>query len=86
MQYAVARVGDPCTHGAVIQTGSPTRTVNGKAVARVGDTVNCPLHGQNPITGPATTVQLEGKSVARVGSTAQCGAVVTQGSPDTFTA
>jgi uncharacterized Zn-binding protein involved in type VI secretion len=79
--YKIARVGDQCTHGAVIITGDQTRLVNGKAVARRGDLVSCPEHGINPIVsvvaGPVVT---KGEPTARVGSQAACGAVIITGS------
>jgi hypothetical protein len=36
-------VGDATSHGGVVVTGDPTWTVDGIPVARVGDTVFCPL-------------------------------------------
>jgi uncharacterized Zn-binding protein involved in type VI secretion len=83
--YKIARVGDQCTHGAVVITGDPTRIVNGKQVARRGDLVSCPIpgHGVNPIVsvvaGPVVTT---GQPTARVGSQSACGAVIITGSDD----
>jgi uncharacterized protein (TIGR02594 family) len=77
----VARVGDRCTHNAVIIQGSPTMMVDGKAVARVGDQVNCPQHGMTTIVSPASIHKVDGQSIAHVGSLTGCGAQVTEGSP-----
>ncbi|WP_323122243.1 PAAR domain-containing protein [Burkholderia alba] len=41
----VIRVGDPTSHGGVVETGDSTFMVDGKAVARVGDTCICPIAG-----------------------------------------
>lgn len=85
MSKAVARVGDPCTHGATITEGSSSRFANGKAVARLGDKVTCPQHGQTTIVSDCSTTSFaDNKAVAVVGSKCACGAVVTAGSPDTF--
>lgn len=83
--YKIARVGDTCTHGATIITGEDIRTVEGKKVARVGDLVNCPIHGVNPIissySDPMTTTS---KKTAHVRSVAKCGAVIITGSDITY--
>lgn len=36
-------IGDTTSHGGVVISGSPTTTVQGRPVARVGDMVTCPL-------------------------------------------
>jgi uncharacterized Zn-binding protein involved in type VI secretion len=77
------RIGDPGSHGGSVTSGSPDVIVNGKAVARVGDTYACSIHGANPIaTGSADTFA-NGKAVARVGDITACGASLQAGSPDT---
>jgi uncharacterized Zn-binding protein involved in type VI secretion len=80
----VVRVGDPGSHGGAVSTGSPDVTANGQAVARVGDTYNCPEHGPNPITSGSPDTTANGQAVARVGDSTACGATLTDGSPDTF--
>ena len=82
MTTPVARVGDQGSHGGVITTGSPNRTFNGLACARVGDTYACLLHGDNPITTGSPDWTANGKAIARVGSLTQCGAVIITGSPN----
>lgn len=86
MTNPVARKGDTCDHGATIIEGSDTRFVDGKAVARVGDKVSCPIpgHGVNPITTGSSDVFCDGKAVARVGSKTACGATIVKGSDTTF--
>lgn len=77
----VARVGDAGSHDGVIITGSPSRTADGRAVARVGDIYDCPLHGPNPIIAGSSISTAEGRAVARVNDPTACGAVITTGSP-----
>lgn len=81
----VARVGDTGSHGGTIITGASTISVNGRKIARVGDIYACPIHGNNPIISGARSFFGEGKLVAHVGSKTACGAVITSGSPNTFT-
>jgi uncharacterized Zn-binding protein involved in type VI secretion len=80
----VVRVGDPGSHGGAVSTGSPDVTANGIAVARVGDTYNCPIHGPNPITSGSPDTFANGQAIARVGDSTACGATLVDGSPDTF--
>lgn len=80
-----ARLGDPGSHGGTIVTGSPDVILNGKNVARVGDTYACPIHGPNPIVEGSPDDFVNGKKVARVGDATECGAVITDGSPDDYT-
>lgn len=49
------------------------------AIARVGDTHDCPKHGLNPITTGGSG-EIEGRAIARLGDACACGAVITQGS------
>lgn len=75
--FRIARVGDRCTHGAVIITGDSTRIVEGQKVARLGDLVSCPIHGVNPLVSVlASPMITSDRRTARIGSQAQCGAVV----------
>ena len=80
----IARQGDTGSHGGEIVTGSDTIVVNGRPLARVGDTYACPIHGNNPIISGAQSVFAEGVLVAHVGSMTACGAVITSGSPNTI--
>jgi uncharacterized Zn-binding protein involved in type VI secretion len=80
---AVARIGDPSDHGGVITSGSSTRTVDGIACARVGDSHSCPRpgHGTTAIGSGSPSTNVDGRPVARVGSVVGCGAVISAGSP-----
>lgn len=74
----VIRLGDPTTHGGVVISGSPTCEVLGRPVARLGDSVACPL------TGHALAVIVEGdpdwlvdgRPVALEGHLTSCGAAL----------
>jgi uncharacterized Zn-binding protein involved in type VI secretion len=77
----VARVGDPGSHGGALASGSPTTFADGRAVARIGDTLNCARHGAQPMVGGSSVLCADGKGVCRVGDAAACGATITAGSP-----
>ncbi len=69
-------LGDSTSHGGTVLEGSPTTTVNGKPVARVGDKVSCPKpgHGTCVIVSGDFTHLIDGKPLARHGDTTACGA------------
>ncbi|BDT68003.1 hypothetical protein os1_21840 [Comamonadaceae bacterium OS-1] len=73
-------VGDPTDHGGVVISGSPTRNVDGKAMARLGDSVNCPQtypggkpHGVNAIVEGDARFLVDGIAVALEGHKTECG-------------
>lgn len=78
---AVARLGDPGSHGGAIVTASADTDCDGIAVARKGDTYACPLHGPNPIVTGSPTTDVNSRAIARVGDATACGAVIVSGSP-----
>lgn len=80
MSYRVARVGDPLDHGGQVTQGSPHHKADGRAVARVGDAVQCARHGAQTITTGAGKHRVDGKACARVTSLCSCGATITDGS------
>ena len=41
----VIRLGDPTTHGGTVVSASSTTIINGIHVARLGDSVTCPIPG-----------------------------------------
>ena len=79
-----ARKGDPGSHGGVILEGSPDKDWNSIPSARVGDLYGCPIHGPNPIVTGSDLVYINSRKAARVGDRTQCGAIIVDGSPDTF--
>lgn len=78
----VARLTDTSSHGGEIVTASATVTVNGLGVARLGDTLRCPLHGDQPLVEASATVSADGLGVVRVGDKAYCEAIIETGSPN----
>lgn len=79
----IIRIGDTGSHGGSVTTGSSDTFANGLAVARVGDTYNCPIHGANAIATGSPDTTANGHSVARVGDTTTCGATLQGGSSNT---
>lgn len=60
--------------------GSPTHNIRGRAIARLGDQVDCPRsypggkpHGVNKIVTAHSTLTVNGTPVAVEGSTTECG-------------
>lgn len=72
-------IGDRTSHGGVVVQGSPTSTVDGKAIARVGDQVTCPQKGHGGTTvialGDPTCI-VDGQPAARHGDKTACGATL----------
>lgn len=75
----VVVVGDPTTHGGSVTTGSPTHSLRGRAIARLGDWVECPLienhkmHGANQIIEGHPNLLIDGRPVALNGHHSACG-------------
>ncbi len=67
-------VGDATSGGGRVITGSPATDIEGKPVARVGDTATCPRHQvvASIVSGDSTLV-FEGQPVARDGDKLSCG-------------
>jgi uncharacterized Zn-binding protein involved in type VI secretion len=80
MSLHIILVGDSTDHGGKVITGSPNHDVDGKAIARLGDKVECPQcypggkpHGINKIITAHSTVTVDGIPVAVHGSSTECG-------------
>lgn len=70
------RLGDKTSHGGAVLEASQHSDSGGIGIARMGDKVSCPKHGNNAIaSGDATTI-VDGKPVARDGDKTACGAVL----------
>ena len=76
MSKPLIRVGDPTSHGGTVQAGSDTFVVDGRGVARIGDKVSCPIHGDTVINSGSDTYVTDGKQTARDGDTTACGATL----------
>lgn len=57
--------------------------IDGKAVARKGDRVSCPTHGENVIIEGDTSFTDDGVPIAFHGHKAACGCTLISSSPDT---
>jgi uncharacterized Zn-binding protein involved in type VI secretion len=69
----VVRIGDSNDHGGKVLTGSTTIKFGRLGVARKGDTVSCPKHGQNQIVEGSETFLDCGIPVALDGHRCACG-------------
>lgn len=76
---AIARKGDPTTHGGVITGGSPDVKSGAMPVARFGDAATCPFHGPVTIIAGSSSVNANGLPVARQGDALSCGATILMG-------
>ena len=76
MNKPLIRVGDPSSHGGTVMEGSDTMIVDGKPVARLGDKVSCPIHGDTTIDSGSETYLTDGRPTARDGDTTACGATL----------
>ena len=80
MPLKIITVGDKTDHGGTVVSGSATHNVHGRAIARVGDQVDCPQsypggksHGINKIKTGHSTLTVNGVPVAVEGCTTECG-------------
>ena len=69
-------VGDATTHGGKVISGAADHTVQDRPVARLGDEVDCPLHGVNRIVEGEPGFDIGGRPVALEGHRTACGAVL----------
>lgn len=80
MPQVIITVGDKTDHGGTVISGSPTHNVHGRAIARLGDQVDCPEHypggkphGVNKIITAHGSLTASGVPVAVAGCTTECG-------------
>ena len=80
MPLKIITVGDTTDHGGIVISGSPTHDIHGRAIARLGDRVDCPQsypggkpHGINQITTACNAFTVNGVPVAVDGCTTECG-------------
>jgi len=78
MVLPIVRLGDVTSHGGKVITASPTHSIGGIGIARVGDQVFCPMpgHGVNLIIAGAETYLIGERSVALHGHQSACGCVL----------
>jgi len=73
----VIRLGDPTSHGGKVVSSSAAHiTVDGIAVALIGDKCSCPIKGHDgcTIAGGNASHTVEGVAIAYDGDTTSCGA------------
>lgn len=80
MSLKIITVGDKTSHGGKVISGSPVHDIAGKAIARLGDEVDCPdhypggkPHGVNKIITAHQTLTVDGIPVAVEGCETECG-------------
>jgi len=80
MAQKIIVVGDTTSHGGKVISGAKTHTIDGKAIARKGDQVDCPQkysdgrpHGVNNITEGHPGMMIDGQPVALHGHHTECG-------------
>ena len=78
----VARLGDTSTHGGSIVTSASVSYSAGSLIARVGDILACPAHGNVAIITGSGRFKVEGSVAAVEGSLCSCGALIVV-NPDT---
>jgi uncharacterized Zn-binding protein involved in type VI secretion len=77
-------LGDKTSHGGAVIEASQHSDSGGVGIARMGDKVSCPRHGNNPIVSGDATMIVDGKPVARHGDKTACGAVLIAGQQATI--
>ena len=80
MSLKIITVGDKTSHNGKVISGSPMHDIAGRAIARLGDKVDCPAHypdgkphGVNQIITAYTTLTVGGIPVAVEGCETECG-------------
>ncbi|MFM7024977.1 MAG: PAAR domain-containing protein [Limnohabitans sp.] len=75
MARKIIVLGDATSHGGEVISGSPTSRIDGKAIARVGDKVSCPIqgHGTNAIVEGDPGLLVDGLPAALEGHKTECG-------------
>lgn len=72
----VIRLGDTSDHGGEVITSASKTFYNDKLCARIGDILDCPIHGPNPIVEGSAKQIVEGSPLAREGDHTACGAAL----------
>ena len=90
MERKIITVGDVNSSGGKVISGSAPHTIMGKAIARMGDMVDCPAkypggkpHDVNPIVEGVTNFPIHGVPVAVEGFKSACGCTLLGSAPAT---
>ncbi len=78
------RLGDKTSHSGTVLEASQHSDSGGIGIARVGDKVSCPKHGDTTIATGDTTMIVDGKPAARNGDKTACGATLIAGQQNTI--
>ena len=79
MSKALITIGAMTSHGGQVIQGNVSSTINGIAIAGVGDKVTCPIPGHGGVTTIITGdsgLIIQGRAVARHGDKTACGATL----------
>ncbi len=80
----IIRRGDTSSHGGSVTTSASRSYAEGALIARIGDTLSCPIHGSNSIVQGSPDSYAEGSQIARHGDQAACGAALISGAVRTY--
>ena len=69
-------VGDSLSHGGSVKAGAAMARIDGRAIARIGDPVECSVHGSGEIAEGEPAYLVEGRPVALEGHKTSCGATL----------
>ncbi|MDD9910178.1 MAG: PAAR domain-containing protein [Ahrensia sp.] len=75
----IVRLGDTSSHGGVVTTGANKWRCEYQRIARIGDILDCPIHGPNPIVEGSSKWRCEESPIARHGDSTACGATLISG-------
>lgn len=84
MPGPLIRLGDKTSHGGAVMEASKHSDIAGIGIARMGDKVSCPIHGNGTIASGDSTMIVDGKPAARHGDKTACGAVLIAGQQTTI--
>lgn len=79
----IIRLGDTSTHGGFVITSASKSYAEGALIARIGDTLLCPIHGPSSIVEGSPNSLCEGSQIARQGDATDCGAALISGAVKT---
>lgn len=78
------RLGDTSTHGGAMVTSAQKSLCEGPEICRIGDILDCAVHGPNPVVEGSPDTLCEGPRVARQGDHTACGAALISGATRTL--
>lgn len=77
MSKPIITIGCKTSHGGTVAKGTGFSDIDGKAIARIGDSVPCPhCEGNHVIITGDHTMIVDGSPVARAGDKTSCGATL----------